>query len=633
MAVLPYTSGRSQPPRFGAAAAINAFFTGVLYHVSSHVEAYPEAGRRKFAGPSARAGAVPVMPHRDIRRGLAVLAVVVLALLWGGLVLYLQYDKAQTIENANRRGENLSRAFAEHITSILRSIDQTLSAMVRDYERSPAAFDAADAIDRYAVLNDAAFQVVIIGPDGYLVSSNLAPSNDRLYLGDREHFRAHVARDTGEVYISKPLVGRVSGRWSVQVSRRIDKPDGSFDGVMLLSLDPQYLSNFYKSIDIGRDGLIAVVGLDGIVRARATGGGVEEIGQDLTKSKLFHYLAHASNGRFETASVIDQGVRFFNYRSLNGYPLVVNVGLARDDVLANYMRRRDVLTAAALAVSLLLIAAAGLLMRQAGLQVEAEAALRRYQDELIESRNEADAANRAKSEFLANMSHELRTPLNAIIGFSEFMAGGGLGPAGSPKYLEYARDINKSGRHLLDMISDVLDMSKIEAGQYEIEPDDVDLSAVVEFCVRLVAGRAEAGRIAISSDIQPGLPKVRADERALRQILLNLLSNAVKFTPTGGAVTLRAAWNGPHAIALAISDTGIGISSDDLEHIGEPFRQVGRTVTRPQEGTGLGLAITKRLVDMHGGTLEIHSAPAQGTTVFITLPAAEQAERRASAVG
>jgi signal transduction histidine kinase len=573
-----------------------------------------------------------MIPHRDIRRGLAVLAVLILTLLWGGLAVYLHHDKAQTIDNANRQGENLSRAFAEHITSILRSFDQTLRGMTTEYKQDADRFDAATALERHDVLRDATIQGAFIDQDGDLVSSNIA-TNESVNLKDREHFKVHVERDTGAMFISTPVIGRVSGRWSIQLTRRVNNPDGSFGGIMLISLDPEYLSKFYESIDIGRHGVIAVVGRDGLVRARATGAGVVEIGQDITKSDLFAHVARASNGRFEVDSVIDHVDRLFNYRTIADYPIVVNVGLARSDVLANYTQRRDVLIAAAAAISLLLASAAGLLMRQAGRQLETEAALRRFQEELIESRNDADAANRAKSEFLANMSHELRTPLNAIIGFSEFMASGGLGPAGSPKYLEYARDINKSGRHLLDMISEVLDMSKIEAGQYELIPEDLVLSETAEFCVRLVAGRAEAGQITLTNHVAPDLPKLRADARALRQVLLNLLSNAVKFTPAGGHVSVDAVLNGPRDIVLIVADTGVGINAEDLKHIGEPFRQVGRSLTKPQEGTGLGLAITKRLVEMHGGALTIESTPGRGTAVMVSLPAAPPVERRASAIG
>ena len=511
----------------------------------------------------------------------------------------------------------------EHITSVLRSIDQTLAGMIRDYERDPDGFDPGAALRAHAVLTDVVFQVVVIGPDGYLITTSIGgrPSQP-LYLGDREHFMVHAERDSGHLFISKPLVGRVSKRASLQLSRRINRADGSFGGVMLVSLDPQYFSNFYRTIDTGRKGVISLTGFDGIVRARATADGDTAIGQDLHKAGLWRSLALAPAGHYEEASYLDSGtVRQFNYRSLIEYPLVVNVGLAREDTLAAYAKRRNALIAAAVLVSLLFAAAAGLLLHQLGLQIDTEAALRRREQELLISRNDAEVANRAKSEFLANMSHELRTPLNAIIGFSEFMASGGLGPAGSPKYLEYARDINRSGRHLLDVISELLDMSKIEAGQYELYLDAIELAPVTEFALRLVAGRAEAGRLTLTNRVGIELPRLRADDRALRQILLNLLSNAVKFTPPGGNIAVSAAVD-DDMLAIRVTDSGIGIPAADLERVLEPFRQIRGTMNRPHEGTGLGLAITKRLIEMQGGRLQLQSEVGQGTTVTVRLPIA-----------
>ncbi|HEX9463508.1 MAG TPA: ATP-binding protein [Alphaproteobacteria bacterium] len=553
-------------------------------------------------------------------------------LLWGGLALYLQYDKAQSLAYASRYGENLARAFAEHITGTFRSLDQTLLGMVRDYEQAPATFDATAAAAKHAVLVGVTFQVSVIGADGYMRVSNLASSSEPVYLADREHFLVHVHHDTGRMFISQPVVGRLSGRSSVQLTRRINTPDGGFGGVMLVSLDPQYISNFYKTIDIGPHGLISVTGLDGIVRARATGDGDTEIGQDLRKADLWAQLARAPNGQYEEPSYIGGMIRLFSYRSLAEYPLIVNVGLARGDVLAAYSQRRQILIAAALAISLIFAAAARLLLHQVDLQITTEEALRRREQELTASRNEANLANRAKSEFLANMSHELRTPLNAIIGFSEFMASGALGPTGSPKYLEYARDIGSSGKHLLDMISEILDMSKIEAGQFDVVPEAVALEPVAEFCLRLVAGRAEAEQITLTNLVEKGLPKVHADERALKQILLNLLSNAVKFTRPGGRVTVSAAPD-RQMMKLVVADTGVGIAPEDIQRIGEPFRQLGGALNKPHEGTGLGLAITKRLVALHGGSLFIESEPGKGTAVMVKLPLATASDRLASATG
>jgi signal transduction histidine kinase len=240
--------------------------------------------------------------------------------------------------------------------------------------------------------------------------------------------------------------------------------------------------------------------------------------------------------------------------------------------------------------------------------------------QLLEEKERAELANRAKSEFLANMSHELRTPLNAIIGFAEVMAGEVMGPIGAPCYREYALDIRNSGTHLLEIISDILDLSKIEAGKVDMQESTVELPRVIASCLKLIGERAKMASIAIVSDLTLDLPPVRADERKLKQILINLLSNAVKFTPAGGLVTISAR-SSADGVTIAIADTGIGMSESDIPRALTPFTQVDDSLSRRFEGTGLGLPLSASLVQLHGGTLAIESAPGQGTTVTITLPA------------
>ena len=246
---------------------------------------------------------------------------------------------------------------------------------------------------------------------------------------------------------------------------------------------------------------------------------------------------------------------------------------------------------------------------------------KRAEKELLAAKEEAEFHNRAKSEFLANMSHELRTPLNAIIGFSEMIGRETFGPVGSPKYLEYVSDINESGTHLLELINNILDLSKIEAGELELHEQGVDVWRVVRSCLTLVKDRAKAGKIEVKCDSASNLPGLYADERKLKQILINLLSNAIKFTPTGGKVTITSWFNLDDGYVFEISDTGIGIAPENVPKAPTPFRQVDNEMSRRYDGTGLGLPLTTALTELHGGSLDLQSEVGVGTTVTVRFPA------------
>jgi two-component system cell cycle sensor histidine kinase PleC len=245
---------------------------------------------------------------------------------------------------------------------------------------------------------------------------------------------------------------------------------------------------------------------------------------------------------------------------------------------------------------------------------------KRTEAELRQSKTAAEFANRAKSEFLANMSHELRTPLNAIIGFSEVIAGEMMGPVGTPRYAGYAGDIRDSARHLLQIINDLLDLSKLEAGKQELHEEVLALPGLVEDSLRLVRERAASSGIELRVELAGDLPGLRADERMLKQILINLLTNAVKFTPRGGRVTVSGRVVGQGAVELAVTDTGIGMSEAEIEVALTPFGQVESALAREQKGTGLGLPLVRALAELHGGRLELQSEPGAGTTVAITFP-------------
>ncbi len=240
----------------------------------------------------------------------------------------------------------------------------------------------------------------------------------------------------------------------------------------------------------------------------------------------------------------------------------------------------------------------------------------------------AEAANRAKSEFLANMSHELRTPLNAVIGFSELMEGRLFGPMGSPRYEEYARDINSSGKYLLGVINDILDMSKIEAGQFSMDREEIDLCPLIRETVRVVSLQAAQKSITVETQIADSMT-LFADRRAVKQIVINLLSNAVKFTGQGGRISVRAR-NASGALTLSIEDNGCGIPKHALGKLGRPFEQVQNQFSKNHAGSGLGLAISRSLAELHGGALKIRSTEGVGTIVSVRIPV-KKVERLAKA--
>ncbi len=244
---------------------------------------------------------------------------------------------------------------------------------------------------------------------------------------------------------------------------------------------------------------------------------------------------------------------------------------------------------------------------------------KRAEIELREAKVRSDLANRAKSEFLANMSHELRTPLNAIIGFSEILYSESFGPIGQEAYKDYSRDIHASGKRLLKVINEILDISRIDAGERRLNENLVSIKPIVESCMKLLERKADSSKLTITN-LLPDLPTVIGEDLVIKQVILNLLSNAIKFTPHGGRVTISGEVGREGELRISVTDTGVGLDEQDIEKALSPFGQVNGELSRSNAGTGLGLTLVKALMDLHEGTVELFSKKGIGTTATVVFP-------------
>lgn len=547
----------------------------------------------------------------------AILSLSMIVLVWGSIHTILVVEHESSLSGAEQNTRNLARVFEEHVVRAIRDTDKTLLFLRSAYEKSPHGFNIQRWVDGEYFRNDLTLQLAIIGADGFLVSTNVGPVTSPMDLSDREHFRVHVNTTNDEIYISKPVLGRATGKWSVQLTRKVIGSDGSFKGVVVASLDPYLFSRFYESVDLGAGGAVTLVGLDGIIRARG-GMDASAIGKSAASSAAFELLKISPQGTFLGGGVVDGVRRLVSYRAVGEYPLVVMVGMSENDIFAQYAQWRMPLYAGGCALTVLLLLIAGIGVRH---QMRLDEARR----DLEIARDNAEAANKAKSAFLAVMSHEMRTPLNGVIGALDLLQRTGLN-ADQGHYVEAALT---SSEALLAQINDVLDFSKMEAGKLSLETSPVEISPLLDTVISIVGPQAKAQGITLSRSIDTRLPeRVLADPVRLRQILLNFLSNAVKFTPNGRIgvdVRLFSGSRTSPVIEFSVTDTGVGIPPERLGWLFKEFSMVDASYARNAGGTGLGLAICKRLVTAMGGEIGVESIPSQGSRFWFRLPLPEVA--------
>ncbi|MDI3491274.1 MAG: hypothetical protein PWP11_2551 [Thauera sp.] len=536
------------------------------------------------------------------------LAVVLLVSLWAAVLYKAKVEEVHVEETIHRDTMNLARAFEEHTIRTLGSVDQALLFVKYQYEKIGDRLDIAEAVSGGMIISSLFNQVGVINAQGVYHLSNI-PNFNRLDLSDREHFRVHLDADTNAYFVSKPVLGRATGKWSLQLTRRINRADGSFGGVAVISVDPFYFTSFYSEVDVGKRGVVTLFGLDGIVRARRSGD-MTEVGQDISRSQLMNLIKDAPAGHFVETSPVDGVLRSHSYRRLPGLQLGVLVGVDREGAMADFEARKAGYFRFAGAMTLIIVAFAGLsawlLHRQRMISLR-----------LRESQERAESSNRLKSEFLASVSHELRTPLNGIIGYADLLRE----TVEDEAHREYASVIFDSSQHLLELVNSILDMARVEAGEMKLKPEPVPVAALVaEVCATYQPIAARKGLALSGSGPQDEQTSIVCDRMRVAQILNNLVHNALKFTDSG-FVRVSATVDGRSCI-FEVADSGCGIDPRDQELIFERFRQADLFLTRSQGGAGLGLALCRELAELMGGEVMLQSEPGQGSIFRLVVPVA-----------
>lgn len=547
-------------------------------------------------------------------RVVAVFALLLIVGVWVFVFQHIANERMELRRNVTDHLGNIAVTLSHNISRTSGELD-TLLKFMRAMRRSKAAsVPWQDIVTEDYTLNRHTVQIAVIAKDGMMVTSTkmLYPPKP-VDLSDREHYRVHRAAGMDQLFISKPVLGRASGKWSVQYTRPLFDEGGSFDGVIVVSLDPNKLTRIYGNLDLGSNGGVVIVGSDGIIRA-GTGDYAAQLGKTFKDEALLRDL-RADGSNYEAGlERHGQALKLVAKHTIEGYPLRVIV--VADDVGGTgwLLKIQAYLLGAILFTALTVYATASAIRHH-----ERENALLQEQNRVLVEKEVAEAASKTKGEFLAVMSHEIRTPLNGVLGALDLIKTEDLSP-GASRHLEIA---SSSGEYLLSLIDDILVFSKLEEGRFKLEESPQSLRELFDELEALFRPLTEKAGNELIFDISEEMPDhVMCDAVRLRQVVLNLLSNANKFT-SKGTITLRGAVLEQDAersrLHLSVTDTGVGIPKEKQKIIFEKFQSLDASYSRRSDGTGLGLAICDKIIRAMGGEIRVESEFGKGSCFYFDL--------------
>lgn len=545
------------------------------------------------------------------------LSIVVLA----SVALLLHRTDQRGVNNALDANVSLNaRGYAKFVMFNLAIVDRQLIALRGQHLQGLRVPAQAAINSRLKELNGMVLQVTVVNAEGQVVDTSLGMPDAPVSIADRVHFKVFKNHSEDRLFISEPVLGRVSHKLSLQLVRPMLDPDGKFLGVIVASIDPEQLKTFFTDMKaLTYQGRLSIIGLDGIVRFRLTHQGFSA-GQNVQSAAHWGQASTLPAGIYDEQSLSDNVYRRVGFHRVEGYPLLVAVGTGLREQLQPFNRRWDLIWSLALVLSVVLVMVAATIARLAREQ-------KRNLELLEQNRLRALQSSQNKSNFLASVSHELRTPLNSILGFSELIRD----TCSVPRISQYAGLIHKSGTHLHALVSTILDLTKIESGRMGLTLEPIDMPQLMETLVAIHKVNADEKNVALSLSLQ-GLVQgvVRSDRTKLVQVMNNVIHNAIKFTPTGSiVVTVKP--DGDAGLLVCVMDTGIGIAPDKTAQVFERFNTIDTPVSRSGvRGSGLGLALCRELLHLLHGKITLSSAVGRGTTVEIFIPYSIPAESKPS---